>query len=453
MHRIGFFAVCCLSLSRALCAAEEWPGGEWSKGSAAETGMNLARLEQAREYALSGGGSGCIVRHGKLVLAWGDPAALYDLKSSSKSIGGMLLGLALKDGKVKLDDKAAQHHPAFGVPPESNAATGWIEKITLRQLANQSAGFEKPGGYGKLLFEPGTKWHYSDGGPKWLAECLTHVYARDFNEVIFQRIFTPLGIAPKEIKWRENQYRPHEFNEVKRREFGAGFSANVDAMARIAYLYLRGGRWKDQQLLPADFVKACGTPAKENAGLAEFDADHGDASEHYSLLWWDNGDGTLAGLPRDAFWSWGLYDSLIVVIPSLDIVVARAGKSWARPTKEHYDVLKPFLEPIAGSVQEFNAKQPRTPDPSPPMGGKTGAPYPPSTVITSISWAPVSEIVRHAKGSDNWPLTWGDDDALYTAYGDGNGFEPFVPKKLSLGLAKVTGTPPDFKGVNLATDR
>ena len=39
-------------------------------------------------------------------------------------------------------------------------------------------------------------------------------------------------------------------------------------------------------------------------------------------------------------------------------------------------------------------------------------------------------------------------DNLYTAYGDGNGFEPFVPEKLSLGLAKIIGAPLEFKGVN-----
>jgi hypothetical protein len=34
--------------------------------------MRLAKLEAARDYALSGGGSGYITRHGKLVQAWGD---------------------------------------------------------------------------------------------------------------------------------------------------------------------------------------------------------------------------------------------------------------------------------------------------------------------------------------------------------------------------------------------
>jgi hypothetical protein len=46
-------------------------------------------------------------------------------------------------------------------------------------------------------------------------------------------------------------------------------------------------------------------------------------------------------------------------------------------------------------------------------------------------------------------MTWANDDSLYTAYGDGNGFAPFLPRKLSLGLARVTGSPPHVAGENL----
>src|SRR6266850_4342564 len=77
------------------------------------------------------------------------------------------------------------------------------------------------------------------------------------------------------------------------------------------------------------------------------------------------------------------------------------------------------------------------------------APYPPSQVIRQIRWAPKETIIRKAHDSDNWPMTWADDDALYTAYGDGSGFEPIIPEKLSLGFAKVTGTPSAFTGENL----
>lgn len=202
-------------------------------------------MQQARDYALTGGGSGIITRHGKIIIAWGDQAKLYDLKSSSKSIGVTALGLALKDGKLRLDDPALR------------------------------------------------------------------------------------------------------------------------------------------------------------------------------------------------------YDSVILVIPSLDIVAARAGQSWQKTSDEHYDVLKPFFEPIAQATRAGKGGHGSTVPPA-------GPPYPQSAVIKQVKWAPASTIVRRAQGSDNWPMTWGDDGALYTAYGDGNGFEPFVPKKLSMGLSKVTGPPENFQGVNIS---
>ena len=76
-------------------------------------------------------------------------------------------------------------------------------------------------------------------------------------------------------------------------------------------------------------------------------------------------------------------------------------------------------------------------------------PYPYSHFITKLAWAPKFTIIRLAKGSDNWPVTWADDDNLYTAYGDGWGFDPKVPKKMSLGFAMVEGTPSNFSGNNI----
>ena len=80
---------------------------------------------------------------------------------------------------------------------------------------------------------------------------------------------------------------------------------------------------------------------------------------------------------------------------------------------------------------------------------KISAPYPPSPVITGLQWAPVETITRKGEGNDNWPMTWADDDLLYPAYGDGWGFVPKVEKKLSLGLAKISGGPTDFIAENL----
>lgn len=76
-------------------------------------------------------------------------------------------------------------------------------------------------------------------------------------------------------------------------------------------------------------------------------------------------------------------------------------------------------------------------------------PYPPSPIITGMEWASNETILRMAKDGDNWPVTWADDDALYTTWGDGTGFVPKTKEKLSLGFARVTGTPDKFAGANV----
>ncbi len=346
------------AMSSQVRAAEPlWPVPDWSSAKPESLHLDSAKLAAARDYALTGGGAGMIVVGGQVVLAWGDLSQTFDLKSSAKSIGVTALGLAIKDGKLKLTDKARQHHPGLGLPPESNRETGWLNEITIQHLATQTAGFEKPGGYGKLLFAPGTKWHYTDAGPNWLAECITLAYNRDVNDLLFERVFTPLGIKDTDLKWRKNAYRDAQINNIERREFGAGIQANVNALSRIGYLYLRNGQWQDQAILEKSFVDLVGTTVKDVSGLPVLEPEnYGKASDHYGLLWWNNADGTLVGVPKDAYWAWGLYDSLIVVIPSLDLVAVRAGKSWPRKSQEHYAVLAPFMEPIVAAFKPVRDK-------------------------------------------------------------------------------------------------
>jgi CubicO group peptidase (beta-lactamase class C family) len=265
-------------------ATDTWPIPEWPTATPAEVGMDEAKLLQAKQYA--GSGSGYIIRHGKLVMTWGSATQRYDLKSTTKSIGVTALGLAVKDGKLTPSDLASECQENFGIPPESNADTGWLEDITLRHLATHTAGFGKSGGYTALLFESGTYWAYSDGGPNWLAECLTVEYEQDLNDLMFERIFAPLGIESSDLRWRNNQYRPDTINGIKRREFGSGIHANVDAMARIGYLYLRNGNWQGEQIIPTSFVQAVRTTVPEVVGLPGYNPDVDlNSADHYGLLW------------------------------------------------------------------------------------------------------------------------------------------------------------------------
>ncbi len=423
-----------LVASVAVLQAQTFPGDQWPAADPRSLGLDPVELQKASDYAEEAGGAGVVVRAGKLAHAWGDTKQLFDLKSSSKSFGATALALAVADGKLTLDTPMIECLPSYGTPPaENKIASTWRQDAKVWHLATHTAGFEKPGGYEPILFAPGTRWSYSDGGPNWLADCITLAYRRDVEDLLFERVFEPIGVARDDLRWRDNQYRPHEMEGIPRREFGSGVHANVEAMARLGLLYLRRGQWGDRRLLPAEFVEQAAKPYPAIVGLpVNREAEYPAASSHYGLLWWNNADGSLTGVPRDAYWSWGLFDSLIVVIPSLDLVAARAGtQGFENKRGADFERLAPFLRPLVKA---------------------TGAPYPPSPAIKGVTWAPKGEIVRKAEGSDNWPMTWGDDDAQYTAYGDGWGFEPKVDEKLSLGLAKISGGPDGFTAVNIRSE-
>jgi len=405
---------------------------QWQVVSPGTLGMDTEKLGEARDYALAGGGSGYIIRSGQVVMKWGSESKLYDLKSTTKSIGISALGLALMDGRVDLNHRIADKLGELVRGRTKNGNSVWLDEITIRNLSEQTAGFDKSGDYCRHLFEPGTAWAYSDCGPNWLADYLTLVFGVDLEELLNKRVFRPIGISESDLKWREHTYREQELQGIPRREFGSGIHANIRAMALIGELFLRRGEWEGKRILPADFVDAVGSPIPENAFLPvknDREQRYADAPGHYGLLWWNNFDGTLENVPRDTYWTWGLQESLIFVIPSLNIVAVRAGDSWpGKRSADSYSILSGFLDPIIESVNR-------------------GAPYPNSSLITGVKWG--SNVSRAADGSDNWPLTWGSDGNLYTAYGDGWGFSPALPIKVSLGIARVRGGPSNMVGSNI----
>jgi hypothetical protein len=76
-------------------------------------------------------------------------------------------------------------------------------------------------------------------------------------------------------------------------------------------------------------------------------------------------------------------------------------------------------------------------------------PYEHSNVIDEIvfDW---SSHIKLASGSDNWPITWADDDHQYTSWGDGGGFGGSNSDgRVSLGVARVEGGETSYKAFNV----
>jgi hypothetical protein len=91
----------------------------------------------------------------------------------------------------------------------------------------------------------------------------------------------------------------------------------------------------------------------------------------------------------------------------------------------------------------------------PPASGSPppSAPPPPSgnvnsAVITGVTFDASSHRLE-AQGSDNWPLTWSDDDNQYAIWGDGGGFGGSeTDGRASLGVARIEGDGAGYTGVN-----
>jgi CubicO group peptidase (beta-lactamase class C family) len=372
----------------------------------------------------------------------------YTASLAKSLVGGVSLMLAMDDGRVRPDDLASKFVPQWaGIPLKGD--------ITLRQLATHTSGMEDAeadhlphdrltgwkGDFWKrpppphdpftisrdvtpVLEEPGTNPRYSNPGMAMLSYCLTASLQgtpqADLQSLLKTRIMEPMGVPGKEWSVGYGETTTLDGLPLVASWGGGEFSPN--ACARVGSLLLHKGNWHGEQLISRATVEQ----ATQNAGMPN----------HSGLGWWvnRNTDGTLVwpSLPADAFWGLGAQGQFLLVVPSLNLIVLRTGGPMTKADDTQSEitafVVNPLIEAFAHSIT---------------------APYPPSPVIKAVAWADEKNIVRHAPGSDNWPITWGDDDALYTAYGDGNGFKPFVPEKLSLGFARVKGSPVGIAGENI----
>ena len=355
----------------------------WDRVTPAEVEMDADLLVQAGDFAANtAGGAGMVVKGGRIVHSWGigtvsdlDPTPVnidtkFASQSATKSIGGMALGLAIDDELVAADlsDRAKDLMPTFGDRPVENDPVH-VANITLLQLATHTAGFEKARDYTSLLAytPPGTIWSYSDGALNWLADVLTTVFNRDLREVVTERVWSKLGVNPPigtdDVEWRVNNSHDAFLpgGTVATRELASGMRINANAMARVGLLYLRNGLWVNEQILSESFITMSRTVPEAIKGATIRDpVEFPGATTNYGVLWWTNAACQLKTVPSDAYWAWGQYDSLIVVIPSLDLVISRIGPAHPADASgrvfgeqdwtAEYAVLEPFLKPIVEST-------------------------------------------------------------------------------------------------------
>jgi CubicO group peptidase (beta-lactamase class C family) len=201
--------------------AQAVPGAAWEEQTPAAAGVSVEKLDALRDLA---GGRGCVVRGGRLVYAWGDPARPADVASAGKPVITTLLTLAVTEGKLTGDEaRVSEVEPRL---------TGKNAAITWRQLANQLSG------YG-LEEEPGRAWAYNDSALALFYDTLMgKVYGRPGTEVLRSRLAGPLQFQdPVSFEAFGPQDRPGRLS-ISPRDF-----------ARFGLLILRGGQWGGRQVL------------------------------------------------------------------------------------------------------------------------------------------------------------------------------------------------------------
>jgi hypothetical protein len=300
-------------------------------------------------------------------------------------------------------------------------------------------------------FAPGEQIQYSNPGIGMMTYCVTAAIRdapqKDIRTLLRERVMRPIGIADGD--WSAGYGKTFTVDGLPLVAAWGGGAFTPRATARIGRLVLHEGDWNGQKLLSAKAIR----DVTGDAGLP------GDCG----MGWWSNG-GERYKLPKDAVWGAGAGDQLLFVVPSLDLIMVRNGETLApgpgEPPVRTNDVFTRYHDYRARILFELlvqavtnssSAKRAEIKEPETPNAKReaVSTKVPRSTFIKEIRWAPTNTIHRAAKGSDNWPLTWADDGALYGAYGDGNGFEPFDEEKLSLGFARMDGMPESFHGQNL----
>ncbi len=428
-------------------------------------GLSISSLEKLKDQLAARQTTGLLVRrHNRTVYewyapGWGPERRHYTASMAKSLVGGMSLLLALNDGRIAADDPAWKYIPHWQHDPLKS-------QITIRQLATHTSGLEDAEEGGKphakltgwkgdfwkrkpspfwiaihetpVIYPPGTKFAYSNTGFAALAYAITASLRGapqpDIRSLLKERVMDPIGVPDHD--WSIGYDGPTELDGLKIYATWGGANYTARATAGVGQLMLQRGEWNGRQLVSREWAE---TVAKY-AGMPLPDRRKEGPFLGSGLGWYANFDGVWPQVPRDAFVGAGAGHQVLLVIPSLGLVVVRNGNLLQPEAPTYWGAMFEYLvTPLMKAIR-----------PAPTASGAPlNPPYPPSPVIRKVTFAPAASIVRKAVGSDVWPLTWADNNAQYTAYGDGWGFEPRTKKKLSLGFARITRGPDDFAGTNI----
>jgi CubicO group peptidase (beta-lactamase class C family) len=241
--------------------------------------------------------------------------------SVAKSFLSALVGIAIDDGVIALDD------PITDYIPELKERDRRFERITIRHLISMSSGlrYEEQGTPwsddtetyyapdlrklaltdSEIVEPPGERWHYNNFNPLLMGLILERTTSQHVAELMEGRLWQPLG-AEADASWSLDS----EAGGFEKME--SGINARAIDFAKLGSLYLHGGEWNGARILRASWVH-------ESTAVGD-----GTDPSAYGYWWWTYRDDELG----DYFAARGNKGQYIVVIPERDLVVVRHGRDF-----------------------------------------------------------------------------------------------------------------------------
>ena len=355
MTRHAFNRRAAISMGAAVMAAA-------AGRAAAKDGDLAARLaEMERDGRVYGLHALLVARSGKLLFehygkgedeAWGrklgevtfGPTVLHDLRSVSKSIVGMLYGIALADGKVPPPEaKLYELFPEYA----DLARQPGRERLTVAHVLSMTLGFEwdeltipygdprnseiamelSPDRYRYVLDrpmagEPGVKWTYNGGCTALLGRLIAKGTGHKLPDYARRVLFDPMGLGASE--WS---------NGLKGEAAAAsGLRLCAPDLLRIGQMVLAGGAWQGRPIVPAKWLQQSTTQS------VAIDGPFGYGWHWYLLTPQGSGAKTISAV------GWG--GQRLFIMPGLDLVVAMNCGNYSKPGMEQRRVANTLLQEL-----------------------------------------------------------------------------------------------------------
>lgn len=283
----------------------------WQSTDPVSAGWSVEKLKATQDNAISLKSTAImVVQDGKVIAGWGDVSRKVNLASVRKSLLSALYGIAVAEGRIDLASTLAD----LDIDDKPPTLTAAEKQATVRDLLMARSGIYHPAAYetGDMRrnrpergsHAPGTFWWYNN----WDFNALGTIYQQQTGEDIFgsfaHRIAAPIGM--EDFSKQDGEY------VSERHSIHAAYPFRLSARdaARFGQLFLNGGRWGNQRIIPAAWVK------ESTTGYSPTDR----GSMRYGYLWWTLNPDVFG--PGAALAS-GYGGQAIAIVPSKRLVVVQ----------------------------------------------------------------------------------------------------------------------------------